>query len=168
MAMSDQEKHRRNQAVVAYYQKEVAYYQVLFSAWAESRMEHVRRILTLSVLGIGFLASFLVLFHEDIGGGVHTLVFWIAAFAWILAGIAFIATIYYALRIFMDDSEYILEILHEKSERKKGKLLVEYSKILYDGKRWASRLFIFGVSFTFIFVILYGVDLLVLTDGGVK
>ena len=152
MARDDLDKTRLTREEEAYYQKVAFHQQTLFSAWLENRMEYVGRILTLSVLAIGFLVSFLAIFEKDITSN------WYVLIPWGIANLAFVRTITLALRITRDDSQYIiniLNILHDESDREGKEVLAEYEAVLYNEKKWASWFFFAGVFFTLVFVVFH-------------
>ncbi|MCG8624117.1 MAG: hypothetical protein MJE68_19255 [Proteobacteria bacterium] len=132
-------------------QKELTYYQTLLSAFVESRLEYVRRILTLSVLAIGFLASFLAIFRDEIANPWFMLIPFVP---WLVANFAFIRALILALDIFLKDDQYVLKILQDQNADEKA--LENYRKSLYNEKRVIARFFLTGIICAIVFVVLYG------------
>ncbi len=89
-------------------QRRAAYYQALWTAWFEHRMELDKQLLTLSALAIGLL----MFFRDDLKNMKELP----EKLLWIFAGGSFITTIILILIIFHRSSEHIKCMMDEDSE----------------------------------------------------
>ena len=113
--------------------KDVAFYQELISAWASSRMEKDKQLLTLSALAIGLL----MIFWPEIND-------FCSLFIWLVVAAPFVISIIIILQIFSQNSDYIEQVIQNNDQEKKKRL----EKSL-ECKTWlASKLFICGVILT--------------------
>ena len=115
--------------------KRVALYQEHISAWTSNRMEIGKRILTLSGLAVGFLLTF----RSEIEDFCS---FVILFFAFVL----FLASMGLFLRIFRQNSDYIMLIANSDDEKKKEKI----KKSLSRNMRFAVCSFVGGMVLTFV------------------
>ena len=114
-------------------QKRVAYYQTLISTWISNRMELDKRILTLSLLTIGYLITF----QSNIDD-IYSSILWFSAFGFFAFSIGLI------LLIFQQNCEYI-ETMHNEDEDK----VISVDKSLELKTRLALYSFATGIGLTF-------------------
>ena len=124
-------------------QKNVSFYEVLFTAWMDNRMEKDKQILTLSALAIGLLMTF----RSEIKDFCS---FFILA----LASSSFTGSMIVVLGIFKKNSDFIMQLIQKsnKGEQtdKEEKEMVDNERSLRNQTLLAFWLFIVGVGFTFI------------------
>ncbi len=120
-------------------QRRAAYYQALWTAWFEHRIELDKQLLTLSALAIGLL----MFFHSELDSSLEKKL-------WLVAGGLFITTIILILVTFYISSNHIKCMLDEKDEIKERELESTLKKLMF----WSSFLFILAVLTTFILAIL--------------
>ena len=130
----------KNQEIM---QKNVSFYEVLFTAWMDNRMEKDKQILTLSALAIGLLMTF----RSEIKDFCS---FFILA----LASLSFTGSMIVVLGIFKKNSDYLMQLIRESNKReqtdKEKKEIVDNERTLQSRTFLAFWLFIVGVGFTFI------------------
>ena len=130
----------KNQEIM---QKNVSFYEVLFTAWMDNRMEKDKQILTLSALAIGLLMTF----RSEIKDFCS---FFILA----LASLSFTGSMIVVLGIFKKNSDYLMQLIQKSNKReqtdKEKKEIVDNERTLQSRTSWAFLLFIVGVGFTFI------------------
>ncbi len=120
-------------------QRRAAYYQALWTAWFEHRMELDKQLLTLSALAIGLL----MFFHDELDGSLEKKL-------WLVAGGSFITTIILILVTFYISSKHIACMLDEKDKIEEDKLESTLKKLMF----WSYFAFILAVLATFILAIL--------------
>ena len=124
-------------------QKNVSFYEVLFTAWLENRLEKDKQILTLSGLAIGLLMTF----RSEIDD-------FCSLFILVLASFSFTGSMIVVLGIFKKNSDYLMQLIQKsnKGEQtdKEKKEMVDNERTLQNQTFLAFWLFIVGVGFTFI------------------
>ena len=120
-------------------QKRAAYYQALWTAWFEHRIELDKQLLTLSALAISLLMFFYKGLNESLERNL-----------WLFAGVLFIFTIFLILITFYISSKHIEYMLNDKDKTKEKKLNSRLKKLMfaYFGT------FILAVSTTFMLAVL--------------
>lgn len=88
-------------------EKEVAFYSACVTAWIETRMEYDKTIITLSATGIGLLVT--LLSTVGIFGTFHLITVCIALFG-------FLSAIIITLYVFIKNSDYLENLVNNKSE----------------------------------------------------
>ncbi len=127
--------------------KSVAYFQENISAWIQNRMEVDKQILTFSSLAIGLLATF----HDDIQiiwelsrcSGIIALILWFITIA------SFGFTSYMTVKIFRENSDYIMASEIDSNEKEIKKL----ENSLDKKGRISTCTFTTGIIMTVFFVI---------------
>lgn len=121
--------------------KNIAHYQVILSAWIESRMERDKTVITLSTVAIGLLVT--IITTVGLNG------FWQYCFA-IIAFAGFIIAIFSCLHIYQFNAKHLEEVLRDKDGKNTSDLLRNLDKLssicFYTGVIFAILMAIF-VSF---------------------
>ena len=124
-------------------QKNVSFYEVLFAAWLDNRMEKDKQILTLSGLAIGLLMTF----RSEIDD-------FCSFFILVLASSSFTGSMIVVLGIFKKNSDFIMQLIQKSNKGeladKEEKEMVNNERSLQSQTFLAFWLFIIGVVFTFI------------------
>ncbi|GEK16197.1 hypothetical protein [Aliivibrio fischeri] len=115
---------------------DIEYHSQSYAAFFNTRMEKDKSILTLSVVGIGYLATFSTLGDEKLDG-LELIIF-------ILASLSFISSIIFVIQIFKLNGDYIKAILVDGSKASD----LETKLKNYD--RCVLFCFIFGLIFTIV------------------
>ena len=111
--------------------RNVAHYQVILSAWINSRMERDKTIITLSSVAIGLLVTVVTTIGLN---GIWQYLFATIAFA------GFIIAIFSCLHIYQFNAKHLEEVLRDKEGKNTSNLLKNLDKL-------SSRCFYIGVIF---------------------
>ncbi|MDV2378846.1 hypothetical protein Q5N41_10660 [Vibrio cholerae] len=121
-----------------YEARDVEYHSQSYAAFFGTRMEKDKSILTLAVVGIGYLATFANLGDEKLIG-LELILFCVAS-------LCFLVSIVIVIQVFKINGDYIIAVLNSAREsQKKAELL---SKRLKAADRIVLGAFIFGLITT--------------------